>query len=71
MKAYICDCCGIAITKPYTVKMIAFFWACSDDIDGISAKKAKEKHKIHLCGNCFDGLRQISEKALKERSAGK
>lgn len=62
MKAYTCDICKIAITDPYTAKMKEFYWACDYEIDGIYPKKAKRKQKLHLCGNCFEGLKGIFAK---------
>lgn len=62
MKAYKCDICEIAITDPYTVKMKEFYWACDFEIDGIYPAKAKRKQKLHLCGNCFEGIKGIFAK---------
>lgn len=62
MKAYKCDICEIAITDPYTSKMKEFYWACDYENDGIYPAKAKRKQKLHLCGNCFEGLKSVFAK---------
>ena len=66
MKAYKCDICEIAITDPYTAKMKEFYLACDFEFEGIYPKKAKRKQKLHLCWNCFEGLKGIFAKRSTE-----
>lgn len=51
---YTCDACGEQIENPHTVKMKEFYLAW-DDV-------GKQKTKIHLCKECFWGLKSIGKK---------
>ena len=66
MKVYVCDICSITIDDPHTLKMKEFYWACDYENDGIYPAKAKRKQKLHLCGNCFEGLKSVFAKLSED-----
>lgn len=59
MKAYKCDSCLKCINDPYAVKMKEFNLILPAIPDG-SGYKVKTRKKIHLCHDCFRGLRKIA-----------
>lgn len=62
MKVYQCDSCKVTVTNPYGVKMKEFLVGCHFDFGGISPEYFKRKVKIHLCEECYKGLRFIAER---------
>lgn len=69
MKVYKCDACGQTIENPYKEKMKEFI--VSTDFEGFTWN-FKNKIKLDLCKECFEGLHYLAElkaeKALAERS---
>ncbi len=66
MKAYVCDICSITIDDPHTLKMKEFYWDRIVENSRIYSVKAKRKKKLHLCGNCFEGLKSVFAKLLED-----
>lgn len=64
MKTYVCDACGVVIDDPYSVKMREFFVAFGSDM---CPEPFKEKVKIHLCNDCFKGLKNVARKKRGEQ----
>ena len=55
-KVYECDSCGEVIKDVRKARMKEFFVGVT--WDGIE-EKAKHRVKIHLCNECFKGLKKI------------
>lgn len=68
MKVYKCDSCGITISDPYEVKMKEFYIATEYDFDTAFPLNTKTRTRIHLCEDCFRGLKEIGLKVLKEKN---
>ena len=66
MKAYVCDICSITIDDPHTLKMKEFYWDLIVENSRKYALKAKRKKKLHLCGNCFEGLKSVFAKLSED-----
>lgn len=64
MKTYQCDSCKRVIENPYELKMKEFLFVCEYTEYGVFPQKSKQKTKIHLCDECFNGLSKIAK--LKE-----
>lgn len=66
MRVYACDICGDIMTEPHSARMREFCFTISNcDIYQVP-QKDKQKVKIHLCNNCFEGFKCIAkEKARK------
>ena len=60
MKAYICNICLKPIIDPYKSNMREFSIDLDYDLGYPLPTHRKEKSKIHLCGDCFDELKQIA-----------
>lgn len=64
MRIYQCDSCYKIIENPYIVKMKEFYVGI--DIEYFSQIgipiESKRKIKIHLCDDCYKGLRVIAER---------
>lgn len=69
MKVYQCDNCKRIITDPYETKMKEFFMGYDYDFGTSFYEPFKRKVKIHLCEDCFNGLRFIAEQ--KEQRSNK
>ena len=63
-KEYVCNSCEEIAKNPHEVKMKEFYIGCSFETFGVFPSFDKRKLKIHLCDNCFRGLRKIAEKAV-------
>lgn len=70
MKAYVCDMCGIVITDPYYAKMTQFCFTVSNSDIYQAPQKDKLKAKIHLCNNCFEGLKAIAKEKMRREKGG-
>lgn len=70
MRIYQCDSCYKIIENPYIVKMKEFYVGI--DIEYFSQIgipiESKRKIKIHLCDDCYKGLRVIAEKKERENN---
>lgn len=64
MKAYICDSCKNPITDPCFFKMKEFYYTWEYDTT-IAKIPTKAKYKIHLCDDCFKGLKEIGKGVQK------
>lgn len=62
MKTYVCDCCNTIISDPYEVKMKEFYLRTKFDFGGAYPVETTDRRKIHLCGNCFNNLKNIANK---------
>ena len=60
MKSYICDICEKPITDPYRANMREFRFAVTYEFGFGCPTEEKTRTKIHLCGDCFDELKQIA-----------
>lgn len=59
-KHYSCDCCGRQIKNPYEARMKEFYIDLDYDVVcGILPVYRKNITKIHLCENCYKGLKEI------------
>ena len=65
-KVYKCDSCNRLIENPYTEKMKEFYFGAKFDFGMCFPEKSKQKVKIHLCHDCYKGLRTVAEKVKKE-----
>ena len=61
-KVYKCDSCGSVIENPYAVKMKEFYIGAKFDFGMCFHEESKQKVKIHLCNECYKGLRTIANK---------
>lgn len=66
-KVYKCDSCEVMIDKPHDVKMKEFYIAVEIDEYGAFPYCDTRKIKIHLCEECFNGLKQIGKNLGKRR----
>jgi hypothetical protein len=74
MKAYICDSCGMPITDPYKSRMLVYTYKNihpDPDHQYKKSERRKKRLKYHFCGWCMAHMREMCEKASKERSEGK
>lgn len=67
MKAYICDSCHKPITDPHFFKMKEFYYTWEYDTIGPNKVSTSTKYKIHLCDDCFRGLKEIGKRSLEEK----
>ena len=65
MKVYQCDSCERTITDPYEAKMKEFYLGSYDVIYPV---KMKQKVKVHLCDDCYKGLRFIAERQRSNKN---
>lgn len=68
MKVYQCDSCKKVITDPYKVKMKEFYVGADFDNGMYFPLEARKTVKIHLCDDCYKGLRLIAEKMERENN---
>lgn len=66
-KEYVCDCCNEVIFVPHEVTMKEFYLGYTIEDFGVVPTLAKRKVKIHLCENCFLGLKEIAKKVVNDR----
>lgn len=64
MKAYICDACGAVIADPHEADMKEFSVLAEENGGALLPVMSVKRVKIHLCGECFHGLRLIAEDVL-------
>ena len=57
---YICDCCGGAIEKPHAVHMREFWFGMLRRVYGWARSETIYTQTIHLCDECFTGLKYIA-----------
>ena len=62
MKAFVCDSCGVTMNDPHSAKMREYY--IEKHIGGNIW--GDRRIKIHLCNNCYKGLRAIGENVAKE-----
>lgn len=64
-KVYKCDCCEEIIKDPHEARMKEFYVGADYDIVcGILPLNSKNTTKIHLCDNCYKGLKAIGERVI-------
>ena len=62
-KKYVCDICDSVIDNPYKMHMREFYVGCDFTENGVVPADIKTfKTKIHICGCCFDALRNAVNK---------
>ena len=61
MKTYVCDSCKKIIDDPFEIKMKEFFYVADYDFGTAFPSPFKQTAKIHLCDECFNGLRLIAK----------
>lgn len=71
-QVFTCDCCKEVITNPYKLKMKEFYVGMYFDADlggnvELESMNVKRKVKIHLCDDCWRGLRKIGMDVLKDK----
>lgn len=66
MRVYQCNSCGRIIENPYKEKMKEFYVDADFDCGMYFPIEHTRKVKIHLCDNCYKGLRHIAEKEVKQ-----
>ena len=64
---YVCDSCGEMMKNPHDVKMKEFYIGCSFDLDGVYPFFDSRKVKIHLCDDCYHGLKEIVKKVVTNK----
>lgn len=65
--AYVCDACGVTMTDPYEAVMREFYVGTVYDFGHFFPRNSKTpKHTVHLCADCYHGLRTVAER--KERA---
>lgn len=69
MKAYICDGCGSVIADPHEAEMKEFSVLAEERCGALMPFTSVKRVKIHLCGECFHGLRLIAEDVIRQESA--
>ena len=62
MKKYVCDSCNKVIDDPFAARMTRFEFVPQYDCGCVYRLPMKNKIKIDLCENCFNGLKYIAEK---------
>lgn len=67
MNAYVCDCCEKTIVNPHKMNMKEFFVGREYDFGMMFPVKSTRRIKIHICDECYRGLRKIAEKKLEEK----
>ena len=65
-KIYKCDACGVAIDDPYNANMKEFYVGTQFEVEGVFPRFTTRKQTVHLCEECFRGLRLIAENLRKE-----
>ena len=60
-QVYLCDACNVKITDPHKVKMKEFYVGCSYELFGTFPVDSTRKVKVHLCDDCYKGLRMIAK----------
>ena len=59
-KVYKCDCCEVMINNPYKAKMKEFYVGVDFDlVCGALPLSKKNTTVIHLCEECYKGLKEI------------
>ncbi len=66
-KVYKCDSCNKMIAEPYEKKMKEFYLGTEYEEYGMFPVPSKRKVKIHLCDDCFKGLKEIGKRVKEER----
>ena len=61
-KVYKCDNCGRMIENPYTERMKEFYMGSKFGIGMCFPEESKQKVKIHLCHDCYKGLKNVADK---------
>lgn len=56
MKVYKCDSCGVEISEPHKVRMKEFCLSGSNCDIWQVLMPSKDKRKVHLCKDCYQGL---------------
>lgn len=69
MKAYICDACGSVIADPHEAEMKEFSVLAEENGGALMPFTSVKRVKIHLCGECFHGLRLIAEDVIRQEVA--
>lgn len=64
-KVYKCDGCEVMIENPHNVKMKEFYVGTEYDSGMAFPINSTRKVKIHLCEECFKGLKQIGKNLEK------
>lgn len=59
-EVYKCDACSVMIDRPYDVQMKEFYIGCSFESYGVVPVNSRRKVKVHLCDECFKGLKMIA-----------
>jgi len=65
MKTYICDICQKVIDNPYKMKMREFYVGVSFFEYCCVPEETSRKTKIHLCGDCFEMLKNKAKKVKR------
>lgn len=61
MKVYRCDSCKRVVENPHKENMKEFFIGSMYDCCTIIPFNTTRKVRIHLCDNCFSGLKTIAK----------
>lgn len=61
MKVYRCDSCKKVVENPHKEHMKEFYVGVMHDCGITTPFNTTRKVKIHLCDNCFSGLKTIAQ----------
>ena len=70
-KAYVCDACGITITKPHNAKMKEFYIGYTYEFGLAFPSFDKRRLKVHLCDDCYHALCEIATKVKDGEKDGR
>ena len=61
-KVYKCDACEVMIDNPYKARMKEFYIGTQYDVIwGMLPINCKDTTKVHLCEECYKGLKKIGQ----------
>lgn len=61
-KAYVCDACGVTMKDPFEANMREFYVGVDFDFACAFPVNVRAKKTVHLCVDCFHGLREVAFK---------
>lgn len=68
MLAYICDSCGDTISNPFKANVREFYEGVSIESMNINVEHVSRKIEIHLCDECFKGLKDIVKNKIEKET---
>ena len=62
---FTCDACGLETNNPHKIKMKEFDYRFIHEGSIYHWANVFDTRRIHLCDDCFHGLRLIAQKVVK------